>query len=236
MIHIAIVEDERDQLALLGKYVKQFSQEEGRPVFLHEFADGEDLLEDFAPGKYDLLLLDIRMRRMDGMEAARRVREMDKDVLIIFITNMIQCAVQGYSVHALDFVVKPVSYPSFRQKLRGAFSRIRHREESMVRLKTLEGSLYLDRGDIYTVETEGRRLLLRTAGGEYRYSGSMQSMEDILCDLRFFRVHVGCLVNLKHVRTVEKYEANVAGIPVPISKHRKKEFMDALTNYMGKDL
>lgn len=236
MIHIAIVEDDSRQLTLLKKYVEQFSREENKPAFIHTFSDGEEILYDYAPGKYDILLMDICMRFVDGMKTSQIIRETDKNVLILFITNMVQYAVQGYGVQALDFIVKPVSYDTLKRKLLTAFSHIDHRDYSMVRLKTLEGSVYLDRAEILFVETEGRRLKLHTRSGDHLFSGTMQAMEDILSDERFFRVHVGCLINLEYVRSVEKSSVFIGQFEVPISKHRKKEFMDALANYMGKGL
>ena len=60
--------------------------------------------------QFDIILMDIEMRFMDGMSAAEEIRQMDKDVVIIFITNMPQYAIRGYAVEALDYMLKPVSY------------------------------------------------------------------------------------------------------------------------------
>ena len=68
---------------------------------------------------YDIILMDIEMRFMDGMTAAEKIREHDSEVVIIFITNMPQYAIKGYRVDALDYVLKPVSYFAFSQRING---------------------------------------------------------------------------------------------------------------------
>ena len=75
------------------------------------FEDGEEIVEKYD-NNYDLILLDIEMPRMNGMDAAERIREKDEDVVMMFITNMAQYAIRGYSVGALDFVMKPPLSPT----------------------------------------------------------------------------------------------------------------------------
>lgn len=109
MIRIALVEDEAEVRAQLQGYVQRHTRQYGTEFAVTEFADGMELLDDYRP-VYDILFLDVEMKHLDGMETARRVRELDKDVIIVFITNMAQYAIGGYAVGALDYVLKPVPY------------------------------------------------------------------------------------------------------------------------------
>lgn len=113
MIRIALVEDEAEVRAQLQGYVQRHTRQYGTEFAVTEFADGMELLDDYRP-VYDILFLDVEMKHLDGMETARRVRELDKDVIIVFITNMAQYAIGGYAVGALDYVLKPVPYLRFR--------------------------------------------------------------------------------------------------------------------------
>ena len=108
MIRIALVEDEAEVRAQLQGYVQRHTRQYGTEFAVTEFADGMELLDDYRP-VYDILFLDVEMKHLDGMETARRVRELDKDVIIVFITNMAQYAIGGYAVGALDYVLKPES-------------------------------------------------------------------------------------------------------------------------------
>jgi len=94
MIRIALVEDEAEVRAQLQGYVQRHTRQYGTEFAVTEFADGMELLDDYRP-VYDILFLDVEMKHLDGMETARRVRELDKDVIIVFITNMAQYAIGG---------------------------------------------------------------------------------------------------------------------------------------------
>ena len=114
MTRIAIVEDEAAVREQLAGYVT-------------EFADGMEILEDYRP-QFDIIFLDVEMKHLDGMETARRIRERDGGVLIVFITNMAQYAIRGYAVGALDYVLKPVPYFAFSQQLQKALGQLEKRE------------------------------------------------------------------------------------------------------------
>lgn len=116
MTRIAIVEDEAAVREQLAGYVQRYTRQYGTPFEVTEFADGMEILEDYRP-QFDIIFLDVEMKHLDGMETARRIRERDGGVLIVFITNMAQYAIRGYAVGALDYVLKPVPYFAFSQQL-----------------------------------------------------------------------------------------------------------------------
>lgn len=139
MIRIALVEDEAEVRAQLQGYVQRHTRQYGTEFAVTEFADGMELLDDYRP-VYDILFLDVEMKHLDGMETARRVRELDKDVIIVFITNMAQYAIGGYAVGALDYVLKPVPYFAFSQQLRKAEEQLRRRARHYLALP-VEGGM-----------------------------------------------------------------------------------------------
>ena len=116
MTRIAIVEDEAAVREQLAGYVQRYTRQYGTPFEVTEFADGMEILENYRP-QFDIIFLDVEMKHLDGMETARRIRERDGGVLIVFITNMAQYAIRGYAVGALDYVLKPVPYFAFSQQL-----------------------------------------------------------------------------------------------------------------------
>ena len=126
MIRVAIVEDEAEIREQLMGYVQRYTRQYGTAFEVKTFADGLEILEDYRPA-YDLILLDIEMKHLDGMETARRIRELDPEVMLVFITNMAQYAIKGYAVGALDYVLKPVPYFAFSQQLRKAEEQLRRR-------------------------------------------------------------------------------------------------------------
>ena len=117
MIQIAIVEDEEIYVKQLTEYnPKIIKRKREESIKVTVFGDGEDITENYSGG-FDIILMDIQMRFMDGMTAAEKIRQMDQKVIIMFITNMIQYAVRGYEVDAMDYVVKPVEYFSFSSEI-----------------------------------------------------------------------------------------------------------------------
>ena len=143
MIKIAIVEDEaavRDQLT---DYVRRYTRQYGTEFEVTCFTDGDEILENYRPA-FDIIFLDVEMKRLNGMETAQRIRELDDDVLLIFITNMAQYAIKGYSVGALDYVLKPVPYFAFSQQLQKAVNQLARRARHYLAVPVDGGMRRLD--------------------------------------------------------------------------------------------
>ena len=147
MTRIAIVEDEAAVREQLAGYVQRYTRQYGTPFEVTEFADGMEILEDYRP-QFDIIFLDVEMKHLDGMETARRIRERDGGVLIVFITNMAQYAIRGYAVGALDYVLKPVPYFAFSQQLQKALGQLEKRERHYLAVAVDGGMRRLDAAEI----------------------------------------------------------------------------------------
>ena len=139
----------------------------------------------------------------------------------------------GYEVNAMDYVLKPVTYFAFSQKLNKAIERIKKRTSSYLTLPVKDGILRINVEDIYYVESEGHNLIYHTASGEYTASGTMKSAEEQLEPLDFFRGNKCYLINLEHVEGIRDKCAIVKGENLQISRPRMNNFMQALTKYWG---
>lgn len=232
MIELAIVEDEKAYVDQLLQFVDQYQREYGETIHTTCFRDGDEIVNGYD-GSYDIILMDIQMKFMDGMSAAEEIRKVDQKVIIMFITNRIDYAVRGYDVDALDYIVKPVSYFSFAKKLRRAVSRAEKHGDEMVVISIAQGMLRIRSSDIYYVESEGHNIIYHTAQGEYKVRDKMKSVEDALVPHGFFRSNKGYLVNLCHVDGVLDGCCLVRGQKLLISRARKNDFMTALTEYIG---
>ncbi len=232
MINLAIVEDEDSYAQQLTEFIQKFQEESGNYFKVTRFSDGDEITNGYK-GQFDIILMDIEMKLMDGMTAAEEIRRLDQEVVIMFITNMTNYAIRGYQVDALDYVLKPVSYFAFSQKLDRAISRIRKSDSKIISVEMPSGVKKLDIDNIFYIESEGHNLNFYTSAGEFSVRARMADFEEQLSAYNFFRSNKGYLVNLKYVDGVEKGACIIAGKQLLISRSRKSEFMSALTDYMA---
>jgi DNA-binding LytR/AlgR family response regulator len=236
VINIAIAEDDMQQQKVIKEHLERYSAENAQQVACQFFSDGFQLLENYTVGKFDILLLDIQMQHIDGMKAAQEIRMIDEAVLIIFITNLAHYAIQGYSVRAFDFIIKPIDHELFERKINNAVQVIKRNQRDKVSFKVHNGRIGLDRAAIMYFEIFARKITIHTDTGSYQINDTLKNIEQIIDDARFFRCHAGFLVNISHVKFVGKTSAKIGNAEVPISKHRRKEFLEAIANGMGREI
>ena len=234
MIRVAIVEDEAEIREQLMGYVQRYTRQYGTAFEVKTFADGLEILEDYRPA-YDLILLDIEMKHLDGMETARRIRELDPDVMLVFITNMAQYAIKGYAVGALDYVLKPVPYFAFSQQLQKVEAQLRRRTRHYLAVPVEGGLRRLDTSRIYYIESEGHRVHFYTEEGDFAAPGALKALEEKLADRPFARCNSGYLVNLAQVQAVQQNTVEVGPYELQVSRPKRKGFLAALTDYIGGD-
>ena len=206
MTRIAIVEDEAAVREQLAGYVQRYTRQYGTQFEVTMFTDGVEILEDYRP-VYDIIFLDVEMQHLDGMETARRIRELDSDVLLIFITNMAQYAIKGYAVGALDYVLKSVPVDG--------------------------GMRRLDDATIYYIESEGHRVHFYTEDGDFSAPGALKALEEKLTGRLFARCNSGYLVNLAQVSGVQQNTVQVGPHELQISRPKRRAFLAALADYIG---
>ncbi|MBU7595767.1 LytR/AlgR family response regulator transcription factor [Metabacillus halosaccharovorans] len=232
MIRIAIVEDEIIYQKKLLEFLRMLEKDRGETFYIETFTDGDEIVENYQ-AQFDIILMDVQMRFMDGMSAAEEIRKVDTEVVIIFITNMAQYAIKGYAVDALDYVLKPISYFPFSQRLNRAIDRMKKRETHYITIKVAGGVKRLKVSDIYYVESQGHKLIFCTNEEDYFSTGTMKELEKELSRFHFFRGNKGYLINLEHVEGMNDGCAVVRGENLPISRTKRKAFMEALSNYWG---
>ena len=232
MIHLAIVEDELLYVRQLMEYVEQYQRESGNEIKVTRFADGDEIVEGYT-GEFDIILMDIQMRFLDGMSAAEQIRRLDQEVIIIFITNMTQYAIRGYEVDALDYMVKPIEYFSFSQKLDRAIRRLKKGDRHYISIPLEDGIQKLSIDEILYVESQGHAMNYHTLKDIYVSRGTMKELEEILVPYGFFRSGKGFLVNMKYVDGMKENCCLIRGERIPVSRMKRKPFMDALLQYMS---
>lgn len=232
MIRIAVVEDEKIYVEQITEYLRRYEQEQKEELQITIYRDGDGITAEYK-AQFDIIFMDIQMRFMDGMTAAEEIRTMDSEVVIIFITNMSQYAIRGYEVDAFDYVLKPVAYFAFSQKLNKAVSKIRKRDTRHIIVSVKGGIRRLEISDIYYVESQGHTLIYHSKDGEIISSGTMKQAEDALGKVNFSRGNKCYLINLEHVEGVKDKCAVIKGKSLQLSRSGLKSFMLDLTRFWG---
>lgn len=232
MIRIAVVEDEQMYVEQITGYLRRYEDEQKEELQITVYRDGDGITAEYK-AQFDIIFMDIQMKFVDGMTAAEEIRRKDAEVIIIFITNMTQYAIRGYEVNALDYVLKPVTYFAFSQKLGRAVSRIKRRGSTYIVIQIKGGIVRLNAADIYYIESAGHNLIYHTAGAEYISAQTMKQAEEQLEAMSFSRANKCYLINLEHVEGIQDKCAVVKGDKLQISRPRMSDFMQELTKYWG---
>lgn len=235
MIRIAIVEDEESYVSVLKGYLARYEEEFGEQLEVTVFHDGDEITANYR-ARFDIILMDIEMRFVGGMTAAEEIRQMDSAVTIIFITNNPQYAIRGYEVGALDYVLKPVSYFVFSQKVNRAVLRIKRTQKKWLTVRIKNGVKRIEVSDIYYIESEGHYLKYHTKKETVESYDTIKSVEAAIADRNFFRINKCYLINLEYVEGVKERLAVVHGEELLVSRSRMKPFMQELTRYWGERL
>lgn len=234
MIRISVIDDEI-QVAFGIKDMIQhalIAQNESASIAVYDNA--QTFLHTFSSGDNDIIFLDIQMPEMDGMTCAQEIRRRDSSVILIFITSMVQYAVQGYRVEATDYLVKPVEPALLAHSLHRALKHLNKNQKLTIR--SSNGLYSLNADDLLYVEAVNHRVILHTTGGSIQCTQTLTAIESQLQGSGFFRCHQGFLVNMRQIQHVDGNDLFIADNAIPISKYRRREFMQELTAYWGETL
>ena len=219
-MHIAVCDDSIDELARISSLLEDYCKERDNSVTYEAFHSAMDLLETMQLRQYDLLLLDILMPGLTGMDAAMELRHSGIEVPIIFLTSSREFAVESYRVNAEDYIMKPASRDEIFPLLDRQLTRLA-KEEAYLTLRAGSGILKLPFSQIVYVEVINRSVQFILANGEVRKAyGYLNDYErDLLSDPHFFKPHRSYVVNLCHVTELNKNGfATKKGKTVPVAR------------------
>lgn len=232
MIRIAIVDDEEKESEILRGLLDRYFKESEGEYSCSVFRDGVDFTDNYR-ADYDIVLMDIEMPLMDGLKAARRLREIDPSVSLIFVTNMANYAVKGYEVDAVGFIVKPVSYYALKMNMRKAVGNAIGRKATNLTVVTRGGVTVIPSDSLVYIEVRKHDLIYHTASQSVTAHGSLKEVEARLASENFARCSNCYLVNLRFVRSLVGDTVVLAGAELSVSRGKKREFAERLMKYVG---
>lgn len=236
MLSIAICDDDVLLAESLNQNLVVFASKMSLSIKTEIFGDGQDLLDDILYGsKYDIIFLDIEMKYLNGLETAKRIREVDTTTLLIYITSHTKYAVEAYSVRPFQFIVKPFDMKLVEEYFQSAIKEL-ETNPRYFRYLWKKKSYKIAVNDIVYFESQGRKILINTIDNVYTYNAKLNNIEIELTKsgLEFWRIHQSYLVNRKNILEIEFQRLHlVTGDILPISEDRRKLIREKYLNKIG---
>lgn len=231
-INVAIVEDSVDDLTRLTGFLQRYEKDNDIDFKIKSFADALTFLDEYTPS-YDIIFMDIELGSENGMETARKLRAKDNDVFLIFETNIAKFALQGYEVDAVDYLLKPLTYPMLTLRLNKVIESIKNTKKGgEIEIKTSDGPRYIPLSKIKYIESQGHDIIFHMTYGEILGRDSLTSLEKRLPKDEFVRCNNCFLVNLAMIHGLDKNECLLADERLQISRPKKKHFYKMFYDYL----
>jgi len=238
MIKIAICDDEIRIQNMLKGYIDRYSKEKSVSIDVVCFDEGKKLLESYS---FDctIILLDIKLDDENGIHIAQKIREIDPEVCIIFVTSFSQFAIKGYSVRAFGFLTKPLEYDVFCRELSAALKvvSLNDRQCILVKDRSNRKLVNIDITKVIYFEVKEHDLMIISKTENISIRESISRMEKLVSKYGFIRCHASFLINYRYVQNIDQFSVTMTnGDVIPISRNRKQLFMDEITTWIGRTI
>ncbi|SDH27400.1 DNA-binding response regulator, LytR/AlgR family [Pseudobutyrivibrio sp. 49] len=228
---IAIIDDNPEDSLLLKTHLERYFEKNEMHYSIASFGSGVEFLEEKR--EYDIVFLDIEIPGMNGIETAAELRKRQTDAVIVLVTNMLQYAIQGYSVRAIDYILKPVTYEHINSKMPFFIESISKKKKKII-IKTRDSVSNLLIAKIDYIEVFGHRINVHYEDQCIECTGTLKDYESQLSGAGFVKSSKSCLVNLANVERIDVDTLTVNGKTVPLSRRERKAFIEAFTVYDGR--
>lgn len=223
-INIAICEDEKVQVDLLEKYVNSWAQMNNIKINIEKFYTGDAFQFHWSENKkFHIILLDIEMPGINGVELAKNIREEDERINIIFITALTDYIGEGYDVSAINYLIKPIKEEKLYECLDRAMEKVPE-EDNWILIEEEGKVIRIKEKDILYIEAFSHSIEVNTIEKKYRTRKNIGVMEKELDENLFVRCHRSYIVSLLHIKTISREEIELDnGERIPLSRRRYKE-------------
>lgn len=236
-IRIACCDDEKQQLELYKTMFTNIEMRQDIKLNVEYFLSGNFMLERFQSEKkpFDLVYLDMDMDEKSGLDLAKEIRQnYHSDCLILFLTNYPKYMQNSFDVRAFQYMIKPVQFDEFERKFNAARKYLEKDDKNRVVLKIDEDNVVFFTNEIYYIEKEksSKQFLVYLEDKCVVAKGVLSAIENQLLEQHFMRTHRSYLVNMKHIRRIQKNDLVLSnGNLVPISRRKEKELKQQFMRY-----
>jgi two-component system response regulator LytT len=237
-VRIAVCDDVEHDRHLLMKFIRESITSVNTTIDLDisQFSSGDDLVNQYINEnkRFDIIFLDIYMPGRDGIQTAREIRRYDSICKIIFTTISSEHALDGYSVYAFNYLVKPTTLEVFKPVFLNAIRDIDVRNHKSLYIKVGTKIQSIPYMYIKYIESRGKKVFIHTLqkntiSGFYK----LDDVEAMISDSRFIRSHKSHLVNMDYIKSVERYHFILKdGSLIPIRQKGYSKIKDMYYEYV----
>lgn len=233
MINIAVCEDKKETQLLIVDYIENILKNISIEYEIQKYLSGKELLESNLKD-IDVLFLDIKMEKINGMDTTRKIRKVGNEIEIIFITSLIDYVQEGYEVRAYRYLLKPIEFEELKKHMLTCIKDIEINKDSYITIKNKSNRYKIYLNQIKYIEVQRKEMLIHTINKNFDIRYSLNKIEKELNLSRFIRCHKSFIVNLSHVENI-KYNIAIleSGEEVPISRYRYKEVKEKFLRFLG---
>lgn len=230
---IAVVEDHAEDREALSFQIHKYMEENQLAYTIIEYHRAEDFVESLTTHTYSIVFFDIYMDQMTGMEAAKLLRKKDKDCKIIFVTTSLDFVLQGYSVNASHYLLKPITEKNFQEAMENCNIKPQYAVPYMD-LSAYGGPPKLETKWITHISLFGRTVHIHTTQQVFKITGAFSRVtEPLLDDNRFLLCIQGVMVNMDYISSHEDSLFILKnGTTVPINMRNRKRILQHYRDYM----
>ncbi len=233
---IFVCDDDLNMLNLVTKWISEYM--DGREYQIKTYCNGIEVLYDIEHSEEKgpkIVFMDIKLKNDNGITVARTLKQLDNNIVIIFISGYSEYFEDSFEAEPVYFLIKPLKKETFIRAMDKALDKVEKKENKFLLLRKKEVSrIFFD--DIYYVESVGRKIHIHSQQGETEYYEKLDTLQEQL-EGDFVRCHKSYLVNMKWIQQVDyRMVTLMNGMQIPISRNRVTETKEKVFEYLGRQL
>lgn len=232
MLLVSIIDPSKEDVTRLSALIEHYFRRSSTAYVQRVYQSGMEFVR--SAENSDIVFLETNLEKLDGLETARIIRKLGSEAQLIFVASGAEMAIHGYSVDALDYLLKPVEPADVERALDKAVRRLSSRSCAYLALKLPNGTASISTNDITYVEVFDHNLVYHTTGGDYTVRGRLGDVYEQLDHDYFLACNRSFIVNLRYVTEICTDHVILNGTKISVSKSHRKEIQSRFSAFMDK--
>ncbi len=238
-INILICDDCQEDLMALRQNIERFffNLPDTYDYHIDSFSLGTELLKKYNENHYQIVFLDIEMPEINGLEVAKKLRENNNSLFIIFVSSYDQFMKDSFEVQPYQYLEKPIMFDSTKKVLQSIIKTLSNNQSSILTISTVDGDYLINLKELmYIQNIKGKKNYLEfhlQSGEIYITNGTIQSWENALKEYGFVPSMRGILVNIYHIKIIQSTQVILKNNEsLPLSRRQAKIIHETFVNHV----